>query len=147
MLSSSRFHQGSPSSFPPHEGLHPNRISICLYSEVYLVLIIIILNETIRSNLVDFLALFADVATIAIAYDISVKINEPAMETASFTAQVIVMNRPGQIGPVTPQCSTATTPTLPARSPSSSRRSTVVLASPSKPPPTSSSLVTLPWSR
>ncbi|CAD6896831.1 unnamed protein product [Tilletia controversa] len=45
------------------------RISLCLHLEVYLVLTIIILNETIRSNLIVFLALFADVATIAIAYD------------------------------------------------------------------------------
>lgn len=45
------------------------RISLCIHLEVYLVLSIIILNETIRANLIVFLALFADVATIAIAYD------------------------------------------------------------------------------
>jgi len=45
------------------------RISLCLHLEVYLVLTIIILNETIRVDLIVFLALFADVATIAIAYD------------------------------------------------------------------------------
>jgi len=45
------------------------RISLCLHLEVYLALTIIILDETIRSQLIVFLALFADVATIAIAYD------------------------------------------------------------------------------
>lgn len=45
------------------------RISLCLHLEVYLVLTMIILNETIRVDLIVFLALFADVATIAIAYD------------------------------------------------------------------------------
>lgn len=45
------------------------RISLCIHLEFYLLLSIIILNETIRSNLIVFIALFADVATIAIAYD------------------------------------------------------------------------------
>ncbi|CDW97345.1 hypothetical protein, partial [Sporisorium scitamineum] len=45
------------------------RISLCLHLEIYLVLTILILDEVIRSNLVVFIALFADVATIAIAYD------------------------------------------------------------------------------
>ncbi|KAE8210532.1 hypothetical protein CF326_g10021 [Tilletia indica] len=54
----------------------------------------------------------------------------------------IVMNHPGQIIPVTPQCSTATPPVLPASSPSSSRRSTVVPASPSRPPQSPSSPTT-----
>ncbi|KAI3627814.1 hypothetical protein CBS14141_001815 [Malassezia furfur] len=45
------------------------RISLCIHLEIYLVLSIIILNETIRANLIVFIALFADVATIAIAYD------------------------------------------------------------------------------
>lgn len=45
------------------------RISLCLHLEVYLVLTILILNEVIRVDLIVFLALFADVATIAIAYD------------------------------------------------------------------------------
>lgn len=45
------------------------RISLCLHLEVYLVLSIIILDETIRADLIVFIALFADVATIAIAYD------------------------------------------------------------------------------
>ncbi|WFD36103.1 P-type H(+)-exporting transporter [Malassezia cuniculi] len=45
------------------------RISLCIHLEVYLVLSMIILNETIRSQLIVFIALFADVATIAIAYD------------------------------------------------------------------------------
>jgi H+-transporting ATPase len=45
------------------------RIALCLHLEIYLTLSMIILNETIRADLVVFLALFADVATIAIAYD------------------------------------------------------------------------------
>lgn len=45
------------------------RISLCIHLEVYLTLTMIILNETIRSQLIVFIALFADVATIAIAYD------------------------------------------------------------------------------
>ncbi|RKO97918.1 hypothetical protein CXG81DRAFT_13042 [Caulochytrium protostelioides] len=45
------------------------RIALCLHLEIYLVLSMIILNETIRSELVVFIALFADLATIAIAYD------------------------------------------------------------------------------
>ncbi|PWN41373.1 plasma-membrane proton-e [Ceraceosorus guamensis] len=45
------------------------RISLCLHLEIYLVLSIIILDETIRADLIVFIALFADLATIAIAYD------------------------------------------------------------------------------
>ena len=45
------------------------RISLCIHLEVYLLLTMIILNETIRAQLIVFIALFADVATIAIAYD------------------------------------------------------------------------------
>lgn len=45
------------------------RISLCLHLEVYLVLSIIILDEVIRADLIVFIALFADLATIAIAYD------------------------------------------------------------------------------
>ncbi|PWN54459.1 putative PMA1-H+-transporting P-type ATPase [Violaceomyces palustris] len=45
------------------------RISLCLHLEIYLTLTILILNEVIRVDLIVFLALFADVATIAIAYD------------------------------------------------------------------------------
>ncbi|KIJ61297.1 hypothetical protein HYDPIDRAFT_177061 [Hydnomerulius pinastri MD-312] len=45
------------------------RIALCIHLEFYLMLSIIILNETIRVDLVVFLAIFADVATIAIAYD------------------------------------------------------------------------------
>ncbi|KAL0952427.1 hypothetical protein HGRIS_006700 [Hohenbuehelia grisea] len=45
------------------------RIALCIHLEVYLMLSMIILNETIRVDLVVFLAIFADVATIAIAYD------------------------------------------------------------------------------
>lgn len=45
------------------------RISLCLHLEVYLVLSLIIINETIRVELIVFIALFADLATIAIAYD------------------------------------------------------------------------------
>lgn len=45
------------------------RIALCLHLEVYLVLSIIILDEVIRADLIVFIALFADLATIAIAYD------------------------------------------------------------------------------
>ncbi|GAA5931746.1 plasma-membrane proton-efflux P-type ATPase [Sporobolomyces koalae] len=45
------------------------RIALCLHLEIYLLLSMLILNETIRVDLVVFLAIFADVATIAIAYD------------------------------------------------------------------------------
>lgn len=45
------------------------RIALCLHLEIYLVTSMIIINETIRTELVVFLALFADLATIAIAYD------------------------------------------------------------------------------
>jgi len=45
------------------------RIALCLHLEVYLTTSMIIINETIRTDLVVFLALFADLATIAVAYD------------------------------------------------------------------------------
>ncbi|ORX38213.1 hypothetical protein BD324DRAFT_577481 [Kockovaella imperatae] len=45
------------------------RIALCVHLQVYLMLSILIMNETIRVDLVVFLAIFADVATIAIAYD------------------------------------------------------------------------------
>jgi H+-transporting ATPase len=45
------------------------RIALCLHLEIYLVTSMIILNETIRVELIVFLALFADLATIAVAYD------------------------------------------------------------------------------
>ncbi|GAA5919936.1 hypothetical protein JCM1841_000053 [Sporobolomyces salmonicolor] len=45
------------------------RIALCLHLEVFLVLEMIIINQTIRVDLIVFLAIFADVATIAIAYD------------------------------------------------------------------------------
>jgi len=45
------------------------RIALCLHLEVYLVTSMVIINETLRVELVVFLALFADLATIAIAYD------------------------------------------------------------------------------
>ncbi|KAL7422606.1 hypothetical protein Q5752_003254 [Cryptotrichosporon argae] len=45
------------------------RIALCIHLEVYLLLTILILNETIRVDLVVFLGLFADLATIAVAYD------------------------------------------------------------------------------
>jgi len=45
------------------------RIALCLHLEIYLVTSMIILNETIRADLIVFLALFADLATIAVAYD------------------------------------------------------------------------------
>lgn len=45
------------------------RIALCLHLEIYLVTTMIILNETIRPELIVFLALFADLATVAVAYD------------------------------------------------------------------------------
>jgi len=45
------------------------RIALCLHLEIYLVTSMIIINETLRVELVVFLALFADLATLAIAYD------------------------------------------------------------------------------
>jgi H+-transporting ATPase len=45
------------------------RIALCLHLEVYLVTSMVIINETVRVELIVFLALFADLATIAVAYD------------------------------------------------------------------------------
>ncbi|KAJ5786028.1 Plasma membrane ATPase [Penicillium pulvis] len=45
------------------------RIALCLHLEIYLVTAMIILNESIRVELIVFLALFADLATVAVAYD------------------------------------------------------------------------------
>ena len=45
------------------------RIALCLHLEIYLVTSMIILNETIRVELIVFIALFADLATVAVAYD------------------------------------------------------------------------------
>lgn len=45
------------------------RIALCLHLEVYLVTSMVIINETIQVDLIVFLALFADLATIAVAYD------------------------------------------------------------------------------
>jgi H+-transporting ATPase len=45
------------------------RIALCLHLEIYLVTSMIIIRETIRAELIVFIALFADLATIAVAYD------------------------------------------------------------------------------
>ena len=45
------------------------RIALCLHLEIYLVTSMIIIEETIRADLIVFIALFADLATIAVAYD------------------------------------------------------------------------------
>jgi len=45
------------------------RIALCLHLELYLTTSMIIINETVRTDLIVFLALFADLATIAVAYD------------------------------------------------------------------------------
>jgi H+-transporting ATPase len=45
------------------------RIALCLHLEIYLVTSMVIIRETIRVDLIVFLALFADLATIAVAYD------------------------------------------------------------------------------
>ena len=39
------------------------RIALCLHLEIYLTISILVLNETIRANLIVFLAIFADVAS------------------------------------------------------------------------------------
>merc|ERR1712107_584701 len=71
--------------------------------------------------------------------------NDPAQESASFNAQVIVMNHPGRPATVTRQCLTATLRTLLAASTTSSRRSTVALVRCLKRTLSSSSRVTLLW--
>ncbi|KAG4220756.1 Plasma membrane, partial [Phytophthora cactorum] len=45
------------------------RIALCLHLEIYLTTSMVILNETIRPDLIVFIALFADLATVAVAYD------------------------------------------------------------------------------
>ena len=45
------------------------RIALCLHLEIYLVTSMIIVNQTIGSELIVFIALFADLATVAVAYD------------------------------------------------------------------------------
>jgi len=45
------------------------RIALCLHLEIYLVTSMIIINETVSAELIVFIALFADLATVAIAYD------------------------------------------------------------------------------
>ena len=45
------------------------RIALCLHLEIYLATSMIITNQTIRPDLVVFIALFADLATVAVAYD------------------------------------------------------------------------------
>lgn len=45
------------------------RIALCFHLEIYLVTSMIIINETVEVDLIVFLALFADLATIAVAYD------------------------------------------------------------------------------
>ena len=45
------------------------RIALCFHLEIYLVTSMIIINETVVVDLIVFLALFADLATIAVAYD------------------------------------------------------------------------------
>jgi len=45
------------------------RIALCLHLEIYLTIAVIAYGEMISSKLVVFIALFADLATVAIAYD------------------------------------------------------------------------------
>ncbi|KAK5635711.1 hypothetical protein RRF57_011423 [Xylaria bambusicola] len=45
------------------------RIALCLHLELYLATSMIGRNETIRPDLIVFIALFADLATVAVAYD------------------------------------------------------------------------------
>ncbi|TFY71243.1 hypothetical protein EVG20_g1768 [Dentipellis fragilis] len=53
------------------------RIALCLHLEIYLTISMIVLNETIRADLIVFIALFADLGTIAIAYDNAPYSSEP----------------------------------------------------------------------
>ncbi|GAB7340059.1 hypothetical protein MBLNU457_6555t1 [Dothideomycetes sp. NU457] len=45
------------------------RIALCLHLEIYLTFGVLVIDEVIRRDLIVFLALFADLATVAIAYD------------------------------------------------------------------------------
>lgn len=45
------------------------RIALCLHLELYLTTSMVVVGETLRAELVVFLALFADLATVAVAYD------------------------------------------------------------------------------
>jgi H+-transporting ATPase len=45
------------------------RIALCIHLEIFLVTEMIILNETMGAQLIVWIALFADLATIAVAYD------------------------------------------------------------------------------
>jgi H+-transporting ATPase len=45
------------------------RIALCLHLEIYLTTSMIIINETVSVDLIVFIALFADLATVAVAYD------------------------------------------------------------------------------
>lgn len=45
------------------------RIALCLHLEIYLVTSMMIINETIKADLIVWIALFADLATVAVAYD------------------------------------------------------------------------------
>ncbi len=58
-----------PSNFPAYEGVRAIPYRSLLASGDLLVTSMIIINETIRTDLVVFIALFADLATIAVAYD------------------------------------------------------------------------------
>jgi H+-transporting ATPase len=51
------------------------RIALCLHLEIYLVTSMIIIDETIRAELIVFIALFADLATVAVAYDVRSPVN------------------------------------------------------------------------
>ena len=46
-----------------------DELALCLHLEIYLVTSMIIINETVDVKLVVFIALFADLATVAVAYD------------------------------------------------------------------------------
>ncbi|KAF2002460.1 plasma membrane H+-ATPase Pma1 [Amniculicola lignicola CBS 123094] len=55
--------------FQRMKGYIQYRIALCIHLEIYLVTSMIIINETIRAELIVFIALFADLATVAVAYD------------------------------------------------------------------------------
>ncbi|KAK9692799.1 plasma membrane H+-ATPase [Basidiobolus ranarum] len=72
------------------------RIALSLHLEMFLTTTIVILNETINVELVVFLAIFADVATLMVAYDnapysaVPVKWNLPKLWALSLVMSIIL---------------------------------------------------------
>ena len=72
------------------------RIALSLHLEIFLGLWIVILNQSLSIDLIVFIALFADVATLAIAYDnapydpMPVKWNTPRLWGMSIVLGIIL---------------------------------------------------------